>query len=476
MYHQMDPFRRSSCTPRTPTRAEGRQLFNDSINVPAPAFDNLSLTPSQKRHRENVTPPGEKPQGKRPYTLSADLPDNNGSTSGLNAIGKDVEVVNDPVWEQHLDDVQGVDVINPDELSSINDLAGGDNCKPSSDNVWGTASSFAEVVKGPVQFQIAIKTEPLRQFSPEDRLEFIDAVGEAIFEESDGLPLFESTTIRGNFLMVTAIDEFSFNWLIAKAPLINVWHGFVIKACSAADIPKIKKALLWIPGKKLLPTAELLNRLEKVNPSLGCKTWRVFSRKEETHGCRLLIGFEETWLESLLALKMKPFWSTVRAQITMIGEVKKRQSKVPREWSKKDRPVENAAANSGGPPISPSTSGEPCVANKAISSKLNLEQPISVENIRSSVKDKTLKSGRREGSSRKITSFLRQKSEDTVVKIPLVPTSCVSKTKQSYFQSKLNFTPEAGTSQSCGADDLPFNNAIDVKEGDVNLPPPPRKK
>lgn len=506
---------RSCRTPRTPPRSEGRQ--NHNVDDIVSSVD-LSMTPGQKRLREDGTPPGVKPEGKKSHTLSADQLKVNGPC-GLN-LNNDHSVAGNSLFGLDLNNDDSVAATGPCALNQDNDdsvavngppygllssedvnglgvgldisagvEAFGSKCKLSSVNAWEAASSFAEVLKGPSKYQIAIKTEPLKQFTTEERLEFIDAVGEAIFETSDGLPLFDSTTIKGNFLIVSAVNEFSFDWLIAKASSIHVWQGFDIKACSADEIPRIKKALLWLPGKRSFPSEELINRLEKANPSLGCKSWRVFSRKNESHGCRLLIGFEETHLESLMAIEMRPYWSTVRARITLVEEVKKRQFKVPRDRvNKESKYVEEKLVTPNPPPLSEAIPTEVTIidnlngeSSESVGSqppptKEKRRRPGRKERIRGTKKSQDRKDKDRE-SSQKITSFLRQKSEVKEVTIPPVVPSSATKTNKSFLQSKLSFSP--GTSQQCGASSsslLNNNNninVIDVRDGDVSQCPSP---
>lgn len=262
-------FKKSNCTPRTPPRVEVNK-FNEDVVVP-PQFC-LPPTPGQKRQREDGTPPELKPAGKKINMATANtLEQNNGSC-------------------------------------------------------WG-ATSFAEVLKGTNDLQVAIRTEPARQFSPEERLDFIDAMGDTIFCDPGCVPRFESTSIRGNFLIINAVDDFSFQWILSNASKMSIWPECSLIAIPAKDIPRLVKGLLWLPGRKPIPSQELLLRLGKLNPTLLCEKWRVFSRKNESHGVRVLVGFEESGLAALKEVDMKPFWSTVRGQVTLVAEMRTRRRK-----------------------------------------------------------------------------------------------------------------------------------------------------
>lgn len=286
----LNPFKPSNCTPRTPPRPSGSANLTDHI-------PDSPWQQSQKRSREGETPPEVRPKGKKPAT---DTPE---------SILLSKSVYNNAT-------------------NHINPVEGNTSC-------WNSGRSFADVVVNN-NLQVAVECNPKRQFSGEDRLEFIDAVGEAIFALDVGEPCFESTTCRGQYLIVTAKDDFSFQWLVNIVSNLEIWDGFTLRAFPANEIPKIKKFLLWLPGKKKLSEEEVLVRLSKVNSHLNCHKWRIFSRKEEAHGNRFLVGIEETMISLLKELDFKPYWSTVRGQLTPVDELKRhRVSKAKKEARRK---------------------------------------------------------------------------------------------------------------------------------------------
>lgn len=195
------------------------------------------------------------------------------------------------------------------------------NNKPieKSSEAWSSEATFAEVVRNNEELQLAISTVPPKEFTGEDRLDFIDSMGELIFTKAVNsvAPKFENTHCRGNYLIVTAADKFSFDWLKSNVTAFEIWQGFTISVMPVADIPKLKKALLWLPGRKAVSDEESLSRLNKMNPESKCLTWKIFSRKEESHGTRFLIGIDESLLQST---NMNPYWSTIRGQITLTDD------------------------------------------------------------------------------------------------------------------------------------------------------------
>lgn len=262
----VDPFQRSNCTPRTPNKT-----FQARSRSEAGAE-----TPGQKR-QINWSP--------------------------------------EPQHQVKKPNISDKEVLLKTSVSQNNDctVAG---------SSWDNNPSFASIVKNNEELQVAFYTEPQKPLTSGNRLDFIDAMGDLIFASENVLPCFESTICRGNFIIVTATNEFSYQWLLSNAVAIDAGPELLLNAIPASQIPKLKKVLLWLPGRKRLPEAEILIRLGKVNPTISCGEWRVFSRKDEPHGCRLLVGVDEASYGQLKALDMKFYWSTVRGQVTPVDEMK----------------------------------------------------------------------------------------------------------------------------------------------------------
>lgn len=189
--------------------------------------------------------------------------------------------------------------------------------------------TFADKVNNS-ELQAAICCDPPRVFSEENKLEFIDAIGDLLWSlpvEQTEIPTFENTSSRGGYLLVTATNIFSKNWLMERVSSLQVWEGACLKAVPATQVPKLKKVLLWLPGKRKLQSQELLRRIEKLNPSLNTQEWRIYSRHEETHGIRLLIGIDELSLSAIKNMNFKPHWASTRAHVTPVEDLKKIKAK-----------------------------------------------------------------------------------------------------------------------------------------------------
>jgi len=190
--------------------------------------------------------------------------------------------------------------------------------------------SFAEKLKYSSDLQVAIFCEPSRVFSEGDKLDFIDVLGEIIdkIPNDEYIPTFRNTIKRDRYIIITASDEKSKDWLFNIAPGIQIWEEASTLAIMAKDLPKIKRGLLWLPGRKKIDNLTSIKRLKRQNPNIKPDEWKVFSRHEEAHGIRLLIGINEEAESVLKELGNVLSWSTTIAQYTPIEDVIRRRKEV----------------------------------------------------------------------------------------------------------------------------------------------------
>lgn len=209
------------------------------------------------------------------------------------------------------------------------------NDDPVSQN-YGT---FAEILKANTALQVAFYSEPTKIFSESEKLDFIDTIGDILFKlpEDAAMPNFVSTTRRDKYLIISASDEYSRDWLLKIASSITI-GAYKFHSIPANEIPKLKRGLLWLPGKLKRSDEELLDRLRKQNGNLSLENWKIIKRHEEPHGVRLLIGVPEQSINSLAAVENRPQWSTARATFTPIEEVIKRKKVKKPDAPKPDEP------------------------------------------------------------------------------------------------------------------------------------------
>lgn len=187
--------------------------------------------------------------------------------------------------------------------------------------------TFAEKLKSNPDFQVGVYTDPVRVFTEEEMLEFLDAVGNMLFQlpEESTIPTFQSTVRRDHYIVVTATDEYSHNWLLNAATALPIWEGSKINAIPAKEIPKLEKGLLWFPGKQKLENEELVRRIKRQNPELKNLQWKIFTRHEEPHGTRLFIGIDPESHQHIKSAENRLYWSTSRAQFTSLETLTSRK-------------------------------------------------------------------------------------------------------------------------------------------------------
>lgn len=182
-------------------------------------------------------------------------------------------------------------------------------------------AGYAQVALGDKNLQVVVGREGQGDlpFSEDQLLEFLDAVGEAITQTptGSGTPLqFSSTHLWRGQLLVTAANQASKDWLLRSLNEIRPWGDVNLVALDPATL-RLKRALLWVPGKKALSDKDTLSALERQNPGLACSKWKVWNRKMEPQGLSLVVGVDEKSITTLQGLNFQPYYSATRAQVTL---------------------------------------------------------------------------------------------------------------------------------------------------------------
>jgi hypothetical protein len=110
----------------------------------------------------------------------------------------------------------------------------------------------------------------------------------------DGLPaegftprLVDSYWSKGAAIMVCQ-DRDTRDWLESQAPSMAAWEGSRLKVVGLDALPTYKRVVAWFPGPAE-DTERLLLRLHRLNRGLDTGNWRVYERKEELNGVRLVL-------------------------------------------------------------------------------------------------------------------------------------------------------------------------------------------
>jgi hypothetical protein len=69
------------------------------------------------------------------------------------------------------------------------------------------------------------------------------------------------------------------------------WEGSRLKVVGMDALPTYKRVVAWFPGP-VEDTEQLLLRLRRLNRGLDTGNWRVYERKEEPNGVRLVLSID----------------------------------------------------------------------------------------------------------------------------------------------------------------------------------------
>jgi hypothetical protein len=83
-------------------------------------------------------------------------------------------------------------------------------------------------------------------------------------------------------------------------------------------LPTYKRVVAWFPGPAE-DTEHLFARLHRLNRGLETNQWRVYERKEEPRGVRLVLSIDSQLADTLERLKWRPFSGTGQAVFSLLG-------------------------------------------------------------------------------------------------------------------------------------------------------------
>lgn len=182
-------------------------------------------------------------------------------------------------------------------------------------------ASYSLIVAEDRDLQVVVTREvnPDLGFNGDQLAEFLDAAGEAVPSEGGMAVQFLSTRLWRGQILVTAANQISRRWLLETLPLIRPWGPDVSLVAADPERFRLRRATLWIPGKKHPSNEIAMARLASQNPSLGCSGWRVWSRKEEPTGLSLVVGIGENSVAALAGVGYRPFYGLTRARLLILS-------------------------------------------------------------------------------------------------------------------------------------------------------------
>ena len=185
-----------------------------------------------------------------------------------------------------------------------------------------SVGSYADAAS-PRDMKVVItkKADPEAGFTGAELETFREAICVAA-DKQDGegkSPLrFHSTKMTGNSIIVTASDKHSRDWILEMAVSAHPLPGHELEAIELSKIVRLQRAMLWIQGKWTAPLPMVFKRLEMQNPGLNTRQWRVYYRKDEPKGLRLVMGVDEASIEVLRGTNFRPYLRLDRAHFSLM--------------------------------------------------------------------------------------------------------------------------------------------------------------
>jgi hypothetical protein len=145
---------------------------------------------------------------------------------------------------------------------------------------------------------------PGTQISRENFLDIQRAIGRLVDElpKEGFIPrLIDSYWAKGAAVMVCH-DEQTKDWLAARVPTLAAWEGSRLTTVGLEALPTYKRVLAWFPGP-VEDTERYLLQLRKLNQGLATRHWRVYERREEANGVRLVLSIDTASVTVLEGLK-----------------------------------------------------------------------------------------------------------------------------------------------------------------------------
>lgn len=156
---------------------------------------------------------------------------------------------------------------------------------------------YAQVASEDRSLSLVVMRQSQRQlaFSQNDRTDFIDAVGEVISQlpEDHFPPQFGSTRIWRGYLLVTAVNAASREWLRRNLNQIRPWEDILLEAVDYDEFCRLQRVVIIVPSRGRLSDEIVLRNLIRQNPGLSASSWKVWERREEGRNLRLVIGMDE---------------------------------------------------------------------------------------------------------------------------------------------------------------------------------------
>jgi hypothetical protein len=161
---------------------------------------------------------------------------------------------------------------------------------------------------------------PKTQLTRENFVDIQRVIGRLVDElPEEGLTprLVDSYWTKGAAILVCH-DEATKHWLTTTATTMEAWEGSRLKAVELDALLTYKRVAAWFPG----PVEDMeryFSQLRRLNRGLDTGNWRVYERREEPHGVRLVLSVDAASITMLKGLKWRPFSGVSQAVFSLLG-------------------------------------------------------------------------------------------------------------------------------------------------------------
>jgi hypothetical protein len=111
-----------------------------------------------------------------------------------------------------------------------------------------------------------------------------------LLEEGFTPRLVDTYWTKGAAIMVCQEADTK-DWLEKQVPSMAAWEGSRFKVVGIDALRTYKRVVAWVPGL-VEDTEWLFLRLRRLNRGLDTRNWRVYERKEEPNGVRLVLSID----------------------------------------------------------------------------------------------------------------------------------------------------------------------------------------
>jgi len=106
--------------------------------------------------------------------------------------------------------------------------------------------------------------------------------------------------------------------LVDRVPTLLTREGSRLKLVGLDTLPTYRRVVAWFPGPAEDAQRYLL-QLRRLNEGLDTRQWRVYERREESKGVRLVLSIDTASVSVLEKLIWRPYSGVGQATFSLLG-------------------------------------------------------------------------------------------------------------------------------------------------------------